>query len=177
MRNFVFASFVASVCSFLLWSCSDQAKPQFESCQERAAYVFDKEEAFVVSDYNPELASELMRTYADFANSCSSDSLAPEVLMRRADMLRGKGKIIEAISAFTAIHDGYPHYPNKINCAMIAAFLYDTELNDKEMAEKVYQEVVNLYPDSEEAKKAKIALKYLRETPEELFRRLNLDAK
>ena len=44
------------------------------------------------------------------------------------------------------------------------------------MAEKIYQEVVNLYPDTEEAKKAKVALKYLRETPEELFRRLNLDA-
>jgi len=172
MKNIIWIS----ACSIFLWSCSDQAKPEFDSCEAHAEYVFAKETAFVESDFNPELSSELMREYAAFANSCSNDSLAPEFLMRRADMLRGKGKTIEAISAFTAIHDGYPHYPNKVNCALISAFLYDTVLNDKEMAEKIYQEVVNLYPDTEEAKKAKVALKYLRETPEELFRRLNLDA-
>lgn len=173
MSNFIWML----VCSLLLWSCSDQAKPEFDSCEAHAEYVFSKENAFVASDYNPELSNDLMREYADFANSCSNDSLAPEFLMRRADMLRGKGKTIEAISAFTSIHDGYPLYPNKVNCALISAFLYDTELNDKEMAEKIYQEVVYLYPNTEEANKAKVALKYLRETPEELFRRLNLDAK
>lgn len=157
------------------WGCAEQSQPEFSSCEDHAAYVYAKEEAFVASDYSPELARELMRSYADFANSCNRDTLAPEFLMRRADMLRGEGKIVQSISAFTAIHDGYPEYSNKILCAMIAAYLYETEMNDKEMAEKIYKEVVNSYPDSKEAEMAKISLLYLRETPEELSRRLKLN--
>lgn len=154
---------------------SGDSRPSFESCEQHAQHVFDKEEAFVASNYNPELAGGLMIAYADFANNCSGDTLAPEFLMRRADMLRGEGKIHESISAFTAIHDGYPQYENKVLCALIAGYLYETQLNDKDMAEKIYQEVVDLYPESKEAKTAEIALMYLRETPEELSNRLNLN--
>ena len=32
---------------------------------------------------------------------------------------------------------------------MITAYLYETEMNDKEMAEKIYKEVINSYPDSQ----------------------------
>ena len=50
--------------------------------------------------------------------------------------------------------------------------LYETELNDDEMAKKLYLQVVELYPDSHEAEVASIALQFLGETPEELMNRL-----
>ena len=171
MRNISLVLFA----SLLVWSCTSDVKPSFDNCQDHAVHVFSMEEAFVASNYNPELASGLMRTYAEFANSCSSDSLAPEFLMRRADMLRGEGNIHESIAAFTAIHDGYPQFPNKILCALISGYMYETQLNDKDMAEKIYMQIVESYPESKEAKTAEIALLYLRETPEELNKRLKLN--
>ena len=114
----------------------------------------------------------MLISYANFANHCPNDSLTPELLMRRADLLRGEGKIREAISQFKAVHDGFPQYQNKITCAFIAAFLYETELNDKDSAEKLYLQIIDSYPESHEAGVARISLRHLRETSDELIRRL-----
>ena len=142
------------------------------SCEEHAEYIFNKENAFVEAGYPADKVQDLLRTYANFANYCRTDSLTPEFLMRRADLLRGEGKVRAAIKQFKDIHDGYPSFSRKVDCAFIAAFLYETELNDKEMAEKLYLQVIELYPDSHLAGVAKVAIEHLRETPTEMIERL-----
>ena len=151
-------------------SCSSDPKPL--DCQGERELVFQKETEFAESGFEDELLHDLMRTYAEFANACSSDSITPEFLFRRADLLRGDGQIRESIRLFKAVHDGYPQYPKGPVCAFLVAFLYETELNDKLMAEKYYLQVIESYPDSEEATSAAITLKYLHETPAELLMRL-----
>ncbi len=142
------------------------------SCEEHAEYIFNKENAFVELGYPVDKVQDLLISYANFANYCRTDSLTPEFLMRRADLLRGEGKVRAAIKQFKDIHDGYPSFSRKIDCAFIAAFLYETELNDKEMAEKLYIQVIELYPDSHLAGVAKVAIEHLRETPAEMIERL-----
>ena len=141
-------------------------------CSEHSALIFQKESEFVESDFSKEDLQELLISYANFANHCQSDSLAPEFLMRRADLLRGEGKIREAIAQFKAVHDGFPLYQNKITCAFVAAFLYETELNDKDSAEKLYLQIIESYPDSHEAGVARNSLRHLRETQDETINRL-----
>jgi TolA-binding protein len=134
--------------------------------------VLQKETEFTESGFEDELLHDLMRTYAEFANACSSDSITPEFLFRRADLLRGDGQIRESIRLFKAVHDGYPQYPKRPVCVFLVAFLYETELNDKVMAEKYYLQVIELYPNSDVARSAKITLQYLGETPAELLKRI-----
>jgi tetratricopeptide (TPR) repeat protein len=141
-------------------------------CTEHSEIILQKEAAFASSNYDVELLQDMLISYANFANHCPNDSLTPEFLMRRADLLRGEGKIRESISLFKAIHDGFPQYQNKITCAFIAAFLYETELNDKDSAEKLYLQIIDSYPDSHEADVARISLRHLRETSDELIQRL-----
>jgi tetratricopeptide (TPR) repeat protein len=159
--------------SIIIASCSTTGVDvKSLSCSEHSDLIKAKETAFVESNYSDELMQEMLVSYANFANNCNTDSLAPEFLMRRADLLRGKGAIRESISQFKAIHDGYPQYHNKITCAFIAAFLYETELNDRDMAEKLYLQIIEDYPESHEAEVARISLRHLRETTDELIRRL-----
>ena len=164
-----FGLFTASI---IIASCSNEVDVKSLSCSEHSDLISAKETAFVESNYSDELMQDMLVSYAKFANNCNSDSLAPEFLMRRADLLRGKGAIRESIAQFKAVHDGYPQYHNKITCAFIAAFLYETELNDKDMAEKLYLQIIESYPESHEADVARISLMHLRETPDELIRRL-----
>ena len=159
--------------SIIMASCSsNEVDVKTLSCSEHSALIRLKETAFVESDYSDELMQDMLVSYANFANNCNSDSLAPEFLMRRADMLRGKGAIRESIAQFKAVHDGFPQYHNKITCALIAAFLYETELNDRDMAEKLYLQIIESYPQSHEADVARISLRHLRETTDELIKRL-----
>ena len=88
------------------------------------------------------------------------------------NLSRGSGKIRQAITQFKDVHDGYPSYQNKITCAFIAAFLYETELNDREMAEKLYLQIIESYPESYEASVARVSLQHLYETSDELISRL-----
>jgi len=156
------------VTSFI--NCSSDPAPL--DCKEKRELVFEKETEFAESGFDDELLHDLMRTYAEFANACSSDLITPEFLFRRADLLRGDGQIRESIRLFKAVHDGYPQYTKGPVCAFLVAFLYETELNDRVMAEKYYLQVIESYPDSEEATSAAITLKYLYETPAELLKRL-----
>ena len=169
MKKFFYL--VYSVC--LMTSCATGEIDVKElSCEEHADYIFKKENAFLEAGYPADQVQNLLRLYANFANYCRTDSLTPEFLMRRADLLKGDGKIRAAIKQFKDIHDGYPSFSRKVDCAFIAAFLYETELNDKEMAKKLYLQVIELYPDSHLADDAKLSIEHLRETPAEMIERL-----
>ena len=121
-------------------------------------------------------ASQLMKAYADFANACPTDSIVAEYLVRRADLLRGAGKFHDAIRLLQNIHDGYPTYENRSLCAFLIAYLYETELGDHEMAEKFYTGVIDLHPESNEAKLAALSLRHLGKSPEELVHQFQMDA-
>ena len=72
--------------------------------------------------------------------------------MRRADLLEGVrlGPLLSNSRTFTMGIQAC----RKVDCAFIAAFLYETELNDKEMVEKLYLQVIELYPPEESIKQS-----------------------
>ena len=158
--------------AIILVSCSTEVEVKNVDCNQHNEIIKSKEAAFVEFGYDAQLIQDLIVLYASYANFCREDSLTPEYLMRRADLLRGSGKIRQAISQFKDVHDSYPSYQNKITCAFIAAFLYETELNDREMAEKLYLQVIESYPESHEASVARVSLQHLHETSDELISRL-----
>lgn len=159
-------------CFALLVSCESEVNEMDLSCEDHAEHIYALEKDLAESGYPEEKIRVLLVSYANYANKCAGDTLVPEFLFRRADVLRGQGKIRQAIKEFKGIHDGYPNFDKKATCAFLTAFLYETELNDDEMAEKLYLQVVELYPDSHEAEVASIALQFIGETPEELLNRL-----
>jgi len=152
-------------------SCSTIAEDKDLSCAERQVVVNSMESGLMLdSEFDTLKVTKLIRKYAEFSNACPNDSLTPEYLTRRADLLRGIGKIHEAIKQLLSVHDGFPNYDRNVMCALLVGYLYENELGDDEMAEKMYRNVIELYPDSREAEISRQSIKHLGISPEDVVR-------
>lgn len=152
-------------------SCATNAEDKNLSCAERQVVMNSMEAGLNLdSEFDTLKVTNLIRTYAEFSNACPNDSLTPEYLTRRADLLRGMGKIREAIKQLLSVHDGFPNYDRNVMCALLVGYLYENELGDDEMAEKMYRNVIELYPDSREAEISRQSIKHLGVSPEDVVR-------
>ena len=70
MKKLFYLVFAAS----MMDGCATGEVDVKELCEEHAEYIFNKENAFVEAGY-PADKVDLLRTYANFANYCRTDSL------------------------------------------------------------------------------------------------------
>ena len=160
-----------SIFIILCVSCVSNAVDKDLSCAERQKVVNSMESGLKLDlEFDTLKVANLIKTYAEFSNACPNDSLTPEYLTRRADLLRGIGKIHEAIKQLLSVHDGFPNYDRNVMCALLVGYLYENELGDDEMAEKMYRNVIELYPDSREAEISRQSIKHLGISPEDVVR-------
>ena len=146
-------------------------------CEARAVAIRKAEQFLVASGPVPDPVArqELTRAYAEFANACHEDSLTAEFLFRRADLLRSAGKFAEAVAQLRDVHDHFPNYPNRARCAFLVAFINEVELMDRELAKAGYEQVLLLYPGTEEAAMAEQILSAWGMSDEELVRTFRND--
>lgn len=111
----------------------------------------------------------LLVKYAAFANACHEDERTPEMLFRRADLLRSTGAVHEAMTLLRDLHDHHPNYPGRARAAFLVGFLAEVELNDREQARMTYQQVLEVHPGTEEAEWAQQALNQLDLTPDQIL--------
>jgi tetratricopeptide (TPR) repeat protein len=112
---------------------------------------------------------DLMKSYIAFANAFPKDSLTAEYLFEAADIGRELGRHQQAINLYQNVHDGYPSFKGRAEAAFLIGFIYQTGLNDRIMAEKHYNKVIELHPESEWAKAAKDALITVNMTDDQLL--------
>ena len=145
---------------------------QEAGCAERLETIRSAEQELVAGGPtpDPEARQALMRAYADFANACHEDSMTAELLFRRADLLRSAGKFAEAVAQLRDVHDHFPDFPNRARCAFLVAFINEVELMDRELAKAGYEQVLLLYPGTEEAAMAEQILSAWGLSDEELVR-------
>jgi TolA-binding protein len=110
---------------------------------------------------NENIRGQLMADYAAFSNFCHTDTQTPEMLFRRADLLRSAGKFQEAMTQLRDIHDHFPEYDKRAICAFLVGFIAEVELNDREQAKKTYEQVIALHDSTEAAEWARQSLKNL----------------
>lgn len=141
-------------------------------CAERLEAIGALEAELFGDEVNPrsEIRDQLIRDYAAFANACNGEERAPEMLFRRADLLRSKGAFEEAMTQLRDVHDHFPSYPQRARCAFLVGFIAETELGDREQARLTYQQVVEVHPESEEAEWARTSLAQLDLRADELLR-------
>ena len=141
-------------------------------CTKRLEAIGALEAELFGDEVNPrgEVRGQLIRDYADFANACNGEEQAPEMLFRRADLLRSKGAFEEAMTQLRDVHDHFPRYPQRARCAFLVGFIAETELGDREQARLTYQQVIEVHPESEEAEWARISLAQLDLRADELLR-------
>jgi tetratricopeptide (TPR) repeat protein len=162
-----------------LAACGDSSDTQGKGDVKDAEYRSDRAakmkqiealEAAVKADQSGEdskVRQQLLVAYADFVNFHHDDENTPEFLFKAAKMAVEVGKPRRAIEYLVNLHDGFPRYERKIEAAFMTAFIYENMLNDRIMAEKYYERVVELYPESNWAEDARVSLQLLYMTDEE----------
>lgn len=138
-----------------------------DSCADRLAAIASMEEQMLASPetLNAALRSDLMRAYAEFSNGCHDFEQTPEFLFRRADLLRSAGQFQEAMTQLRDIHDHYKDFDKRPICAFLVGFIAEVELNDREQAQKIYEQVIELHPESPAAIWAKQSIESLPVVP------------
>ena len=111
------------------------------------------------------LASDALRAYSDFAVNYPNDSMTPEYYFRAADIAQGMRNYQQAAVYLETIIGKYKGYPKYADACFVAAFIYDTYLEDVnhggDRAKQLYQYVIDNYPKSSYADQSKVLIQYI----------------
>ncbi len=131
------------------------------------------------TNLNLELAGDLVKAYFNFTNNYHDDERSPEYLFKAGSVAQGMGNYRQAIDIFEDVHEGFPNYEKRTESIYLMAFIYDNNLNDRLMAEKIYEKVIELYPEHYLAQDSQARLSTLFMTDEqmiELFKKKNAES-
>ena len=116
--------------------------------------------------------SSLLRCYARYANAHHGDSIAMRMLVKRAELLLGKGDAEAAAGQWLDIVEGGATPYLMPEALFRLGFIRETALGDTTGAMKAYAEVVRLFPESHWADMAADASKWLTFSEREFIRAL-----
>ncbi len=111
--------------------------------------------------------SKLIVAYSVFVNNHRQDPRVPEYLFRAGKLANEIGKPRKAIEYLSEVHDSYPNFDKRAESAFLVGFIYEHMLNDREMAQKAYEAVIDNYPDSQWSADAKASIDLLYLTDEQ----------
>ena len=153
--------------------CASNAEPELERIgrHERAlqaALIHMEGEG--VLEAMEDVVSALLRDYASYANAHRGDSLATQFLMKRADLLEGKGSLLEAERQWLDLADGLRDPVVTPEAMFRLGFLRESALFDTTGALEAYAEILRLYPESPWAEQAAQSSKWLTFSESEFLR-------
>ena len=131
-----------------------------------------EKEAFATENaINPDVASDLVSEYCDFADAYPNDAKSPEYLFKAVDVSMNLNEPQRTISIVDKMIKEYPDYPNTSRALFVKAFIFETRYNNLEMAKKIYEQYLEMYPNGEFANDCKASIENLGLTPEELVKK------
>jgi len=174
MKKILFAGFSLV---FLLVSCeSPEEKAAEKAKQDSLAVVqqylkykmaVDSAEKVMSADktYNMKNAMGTLKAYNDFVQKYPNDTLTAEYLFRAADLAQGAKQYTQAVNYLETIIENHKDYPKSDVACFMAAYTYDTYLEDVnhggDRAKQLYQFVIDNYPNSTWAEQAKVLITYV----------------
>ena len=162
MKKFIVCFVLVFVLVFVGCNSNDPAK-RIEKLEKQA---FSTEGAI-----NPEVASDLVSAYCDFADANPDDVMVPEYLFKAVDVSMNINEPQRTISIIDRMLTEYPDYQNTERALFVKAFIFETRYNNLDMAKKLYEQYLAMYPDGEFAEDCKASIENLGLTPEELVKK------
>ena len=158
----LFLFLVVSALVFAGCSNNDPAK-RIEKLEKEA---FSTENAI-----NTEVASDLVSAYCDFADANPSDAMAPEYLFKAVDVSMNLNEPQRTLFIIDKMLKDYPDYPRTQAALFVKAFIFETRYNNLDMAKKIYEQYLEMYPNGEFAEDCRASIENLGLSPEELVKK------
>jgi Uncharacterized protein conserved in bacteria len=155
---------VLFVMAMMLFACgnNDQAK-RIEKLEKQ---VFSTE-----TTIDPVVASDLVSAYCDFADANPNDAMAPEYLFKAVDVSMNLNEPQRTIYIIDKLLKDYPDYPRTQAALFVKAFIFETRYGNLNMAKKIYEQYLEMYPYGEFAEDCRASIENLGLSPEELVKR------
>lgn len=118
------------------------------------------------------LGNLAIAAFTDYAYYCDNDSLSPVYLIKSAQVARAIGNVPQAQKSLQYCIDTYRNTRERPAAIFLLAQLHEekTYLNDRDEAQRLYQQVMDEYPESDWAKSAKGAMAMMGKSDEEIIR-------
>ncbi len=145
-------------------SCQSQYDKDLRQITESENALFNNEGMIDRSKLEP-----LLEQYTKFAEAYPDDTLAPVFLFKAGDMAMNTNRSVQAIQFYSRIINEYPEYVKAPEALFLLGYVYENNLGRLDRAKEIYEEFLARYPENDFADDAKISLKYLGKSPEELI--------
>lgn len=167
---------------FVLYSCSSSNDDKAVSASDSTTTSSPNREAYLatVKEFeskakasmllNDTLGKALVKAYSDFAFAFPADSLSADFLFKAAEVATALGQYEQALVYYQTITLKYPTYKFIVESLYLQGHIYDNLINDDVKAKVIYEEVIQKYPQHKFAEDAKIQIKNLGKSDEELIK-------
>jgi outer membrane protein assembly factor BamD (BamD/ComL family) len=115
-------------------------------------------------------ADSLLDEYGSFIKHFPNDTLAAKYLFNAANLSMNMGSSAKSIEFFNQFIEKYPDNPRTAVCMFFKAYIYENQLKNLDKAKEIYLQFIDKYPDSDFAKDARMAIKNLGKSPDEIVR-------
>jgi len=171
MKKFILISFA----SLMLFACgngnenkADEAKMTKEKYQAQIDSIEAKLHAKPEMDMAT--AGTAISLYADYTKNFPDDPKTPEYLFKAGEISSSIKQGPQAIEFFNQAYTKYPNFDKAPYALFLQGFIYESQLNDTAKAKKIYNQVIEKYPNERVAEDAKASIQNMGKTDEELLR-------
>jgi len=125
---------------------------------------------FAVPQMDVAVANDALKDYSEFANLFPTDPKSPDYLFKAAQIQTNIKQYQQAAVTYQTILDKYPDFKYSVDCMYLMAHLYDDNINNEPKAKAIYELLIQKYPNHHYAEEAKICIKNLGKSDEEIIK-------
>ena len=115
-------------------------------------------------------ADSLLSAYESFMKHFPEDSLTMKITFKAANLSMNMGDGTKAIELFDKFIEKYPDDPKAAVSMFFKAYIYENQIKNLDKAKEIYLQFIEKYPNSDFTNDARIALKNLGKSPEQMIR-------
>ncbi len=156
--------------SIIAFSCSNKKKSDKEVFIDDISQLEQQCFNDSTNTYNNKIALKTITEYQKFIEKYPQDSLSAKYLYMGGQLCKSINLYGEAIHKFESLIKNYPDFKKASNAKFMIAMIYENDIKDTIKAKLAYQDFINQYPKSNLTDDAKLSIKYMSLSPEELIK-------
>jgi outer membrane protein assembly factor BamD (BamD/ComL family) len=173
---------LVAVLALLIVACNSGA-PKEEKKEDNTQELYLKEikrleaEIHKSMEIDNIIAGQAIQAYTNYSSAYPNDSLSPDFLFKAAEIATAIKQYPQAVAFYENITTKYPNYKLIEESYFLQAAVLDNFINDDVKAKVIYEQLITNYPNSMYVNDAKVAIKNLGKSDEELIKEFEKKAK
>jgi len=157
LQSIRYLTIIAAIGSLFMVSCMSEQVELKERITQGEAQLFSDS----TGKLDQEIANGVLRDYIEYADTYKSDTMSANYLFKAGDLANGLNRPVEAISIYDRLQDQFPDNKKAAAALFMQAFIYETVMQNKDMAKERYKLFLVKYPDHRLAGSAKASVDQL----------------